>query len=85
MSLSLSATPEQASVTVRDSGCGMSAETGAHIFEKFYQGDSSRATQGNGLGLALVKRVVDILHAEISVESVLGEGSAFTVRLRRAA
>lgn len=85
VSLSLSATPEQASVTVRDSGCGMSAETGAHIFEKFYQGDSSRATQGNGLGLALVKRVVDILHAEISVESVLGEGSAFTVRLRRAA
>ncbi len=85
VSLSLTATPEQASVTVRDSGCGMSAETGAHIFEKFYQGDGSRATQGNGLGLALVKRVVDILHAEISVESVLGEGSAFTVRLRRTA
>lgn len=83
VSLSLSATPEQAIVTVRDSGCGMSPETGAHIFEKFYQGDASRATRGNGLGLALVKRVVDILHAEISVESVLGEGSAFTVCLRR--
>lgn len=61
----------------------MSAETGNHIFEKFYQGDSSHATRGNGLGLALVKRAVDILHAEISVESALGRGSAFTVRIRR--
>lgn len=85
VSLSLTETAEFAVVTVRDTGCGMSAETGAHIFEKFYQGDSSRATRGNGLGLALVKRVVDILHAEISVESALGEGSAFTVRIRRSA
>ncbi len=83
VSLELRQTDEQAIVTVRDTGCGMSAETGAHIFEKFYQGDSSHATRGNGLGLALVKRVVDILHAEISVESALGAGSAFTVRLRR--
>lgn len=83
VSLSLRQSEQFAIVTVQDSGCGMSAETGAHIFEKFYQGDSSRATQGNGLGLALVKRVVDILHAEISVESALGEGSSFTVRIRR--
>lgn len=85
VSVALTATEEYAMVTVRDTGCGMTAETGKHIFEKFYQGDASHAAQGNGLGLALVKRVVDILHAEISVESALGEGSAFTVRIRRAA
>ena len=84
VTLTLSTDPKYATVRVSDTGCGMTAEVGAHIFEKFYQGDTSRATQGNGLGLALVKRVVDIMEGEIAVESTVGVGSTFTVRIRRA-
>ena len=83
VSVSLETTSHHAIVKVKDTGCGMTAEVGAHIFEKFYQGDTSHATQGNGLGLALVKRVVDIMHGEISVESSLGKGSIFTVKFQR--
>ncbi len=70
-----------AQVIVADTGCGMTAETGKHIFEWFYQGDTSSATRGNGLGLALVKRVMDITKGEITVASEVGRGTAFTVVL----
>ena len=83
VSLTLAATEHHAVVKVADSGCGISPEVGAHIFEKFYQGDSSRATQGNGLGLSLVKRVVDIMQGEIGVESAVGTGTTFTVKIKK--
>ncbi|MCM1306628.1 MAG: HAMP domain-containing histidine kinase [Bacteroides sp.] len=80
--LTLKRIGEFAVIGVQDFGLGMSHETGMHIFDRFYQGDTSHAQEGNGLGLAIVKRVIDLLGGEISVESKLGEGSKFTVKLR---
>ena len=70
-----------ARIQVTDSGPGMSAEVQARIFEKFYQGDSSRSQSGNGLGLTLVKRIVDLHQGSIQVSSQEGKGASFTVTL----
>lgn len=68
-------------VEITDDGDGMSEEVIKHAFEKFYQGDSSRKEEGNGLGLALVKRVVNICGGEIVVNSKQGSGATFIITL----
>ena len=68
--------------TIEDSGPGLSEETQKHIFDKFYQADSSHKQEGNGLGLTLVKRVLAIEHGEIRVENRPLGGCCFTVTLR---
>lgn len=82
ISVSVKKENDQAIIKISDTGIGISRADGEKIFDKFYQADTSRATIGNGLGLALVKRVIDILGGEISVVSELGKGSTFTVKLK---
>ena len=70
-------------VRVTDHGEGMDAETQASVFEKFFQGDTAHATEGNGLGLSLVKRIVeDYHHGRIYVKSSTpGVGTTFRVEV----
>ncbi len=81
ISVTLKKQGSKAIVTIKDSGCGMTEEVKNHIFEKFYQADASRVTKGNGLGLTIVKKIIDIIGGEISVESEPEKYSLFTVTL----
>lgn len=73
--------PDAARVVIRDTGIGMRAETIRRIFDKFYQDDHSRSADGNGLGLSLVKRIVELYGGTVEVASEVGKGSSFTITL----
>ncbi|MBQ8845094.1 MAG: HAMP domain-containing histidine kinase [Clostridia bacterium] len=79
--ISLKKVEDYAILKVSDDGIGMSQAVGKRIFEKFYQGDTSHSQEGNGLGLALVKKVIEIIGGEISVESEPLKGTTFIVKL----
>ena len=68
-------------VSIADNGIGMDEETKKRIYERFYQADTSRTGAGNGLGLTLAKRIVDLHNGTIEVSSEVGKGTAFTVTL----
>lgn len=69
-------------IIIRDSGCGIDASVGDKIFEKFYQHDNTRSTQGNGLGLSLVKRIIELSDGKISYSSLINVGTTFQIELQ---
>lgn len=68
-------------VSISDNGMGMNEETLKHIFDKYYQGDNSHSTSGNGLGLSIAKRIVELSGGKIEASSTEGKGTTFSVRL----
>jgi two-component system phosphate regulon sensor histidine kinase PhoR len=70
-------------ISVRDSGIGIGKDEVAHVFDRFYRGGEAltRTVKGSGLGLTLVKEIVEAHHGTVSVESEPGCGSTFSIRL----
>lgn len=83
VSLIQTSTDDFIEVKIKDTGCGFDEETKLHIFDKFYQGDTSHSEEGNGLGLALVQKIAERNNYEISVESEVGKGTEFTVKIKK--
>ena len=81
VSLTLQNKPAAVKVTVTDHGSGMDESTKAHIFDQFYQGDTSHKTEGNGLGLAMAQKIVALHKGTITVDTAPGRGTTFTVQL----
>lgn len=79
--ISVSSESNRVTVSVRDSGIGMSEQTQKRIFDKFWQGDESRSVSGNGLGLSIVSKILQLTNGRIEVRSKVNEGSEFIVTL----
>lgn len=77
----LTTLPEKVRVSIKDTGIGMDAATAKHIFDKFYQGEESRSSEGNGLGLSLVKKITDLCGGTVEISSEPGRGSEFIVTI----
>ncbi|WP_099468122.1 HAMP domain-containing sensor histidine kinase [Konateibacter massiliensis] len=74
-------TASETVISISDTGIGISTEAQSHVFEKFYQSDKARLSEGNGLGLTLVKHIVDLSEGTIHIESEKDIGTTFTLRL----
>jgi signal transduction histidine kinase len=83
VSLLQSSDDEFITVKIKDTGCGFNDDTKKHIFDKFYQGDTSHAEDGNGLGLALVQKIAERNGYLITVESEVSKGTEFIVKLKK--
>ncbi|MBB6714860.1 HAMP domain-containing sensor histidine kinase [Clostridium gasigenes] len=81
ISVELKNLEEDVVVKVSDTGIGISEESKERVFERFYQGETSHSKVGNGLGLAIVKRIIEICRGEIEIESCVGQGTIFIIRL----
>jgi len=81
ITIALKETPGFFTVTVKDTGIGIPADVQKYIFDKFYQADHSGYTDGNGLGLSLVRRIIDLCRGRIQVKSEPGQGTAFLIEL----
>ena len=81
LTLRLTEQPDALQVSVTDCGPGMTEDVQRHIFDKFYQGDTSRKQEGSGLGLPLAKRILQLCGGSVTVSSAPGRGSTFTVTL----
>ena len=75
-------TDTQVSVVIQDFGVGMDGETKRRMYDKYFRGDKSRSTPGNGLGLSTVKRISELLGLELKTTSELGKGTTFTVNFK---